>query len=88
MRFFEAVSGQRMMTSYIRIGGVSMEPPLGLFDQIRTFLKTFPDKIDEYEGLLNAQPHLDRTPEGRWLHLAGGRDCAGRERASAARVGR
>ena len=32
MRIFEAVSGQRMMTSYIRIGGVSLEPPLGLFE--------------------------------------------------------
>jgi len=56
MRVFEAVSGQRMMTSYIRIGGVSMEPPMGLFDQIRKFLLDFPSKIDEYEGLLNANP--------------------------------
>src|SRR3984885_1146006 len=38
MRIFEAVSGQRMMTSYIRIGGVSLEPPIGLYDTIRTFL--------------------------------------------------
>ena len=35
LRIFEAVSGQRMMTSYIRIGGVAMEPPLGLFETIR-----------------------------------------------------
>src|ERR1700756_4445056 len=49
MRIFEAVSGQRMMTSYIRIGGVSMEPPLGLFDSIRAFLVDFPSKIDQYE---------------------------------------
>jgi len=56
MRFFEAVSGQRMMTSYVRIGGVSLEPPLDLFDKIRAFLKTFPSKIEEYEGLLNANP--------------------------------
>jgi NADH-quinone oxidoreductase subunit D len=56
MRIFEAVSGQRMMTSYIRIGGVSMEPPLDLFDRIRAFLKTFPSKIAEYEGLLNNNP--------------------------------
>ncbi len=56
MRVFEAVSGQRMMTSYIRIGGVAMEPPLGLFDTIRKFLLDFPSKIDEYEGLLNGNP--------------------------------
>jgi NADH-quinone oxidoreductase subunit D len=56
MRIFEAVSGQRMMTSYVRIGGVSMEVPLDLFKTIRSFLKTFPSKIDEYEGLLNSNP--------------------------------
>ncbi len=56
LRFFEAVSGQRMMTSYIRIGGVAMEPPMDLFARIRKFLETFPDKIAEYEGLLDGNP--------------------------------
>ncbi len=55
-RIFEAVSGQRMMTSYIRIGGISLEPPRDLFDKIREFLKEFPSKIDEYEGLLQNNP--------------------------------
>ena len=55
-RIFEAVSGQRMMTSYIRIGGVSLEPPIGLYDTIRAFLLDFPSKIDEYEGLLQNNP--------------------------------
>lgn len=55
-RIFEAVAGQRMMTSYIRIGGISMEPPLGLFDTIRAFLLDFPSKIDQYEGLLSNNP--------------------------------
>ena len=56
LRIFEAVSGQRMMTSYIRIGGVSLEPPLDLYKQIRAFLQSFPSKIEEYEGLLNGNP--------------------------------
>jgi NADH-quinone oxidoreductase subunit D len=56
LRIFEAVSGQRMMTSYVRIGGVSLEVPSDLFKTIRSFLKTFPSKIDEYEGLLNSNP--------------------------------
>ncbi len=56
LRIFEAVSGQRMMTSYVRIGGVALEPPLDLFAIIRKFLKSFPSKIDEYEGLLNNNP--------------------------------
>ncbi len=56
MRIFEAVSGQRMMTSYVRIGGLSMEPPRDLYDKIRAFLIEFPSKIDEYEGLLQNNP--------------------------------
>jgi NADH-quinone oxidoreductase subunit D len=56
LRIFEAVSGQRMMTSYIRIGGVSLEPPLGLYDSIRAFLLEFPSKIAEYEALLQNNP--------------------------------
>ncbi|HEU4635109.1 MAG TPA: NADH dehydrogenase (quinone) subunit D [Edaphobacter sp.] len=56
LRIFEAVSGQRMMTSYIRIGGVSLEPPIGLFEAVRDFLNEFPSKIDEYESLLTGNP--------------------------------
>src|SRR5258707_667371 len=56
MRIFEAVSGQRMMTSYIRIGGLSLEPPRDLYAKIRAFLKDFPAKVDEYEGLLQHNP--------------------------------
>jgi len=56
LRIFEMVSGQRMMTSYFRIGGLSMEPPLDMFDRIQTFIKTFPEKIDEYSNLLTGNP--------------------------------
>jgi NADH-quinone oxidoreductase subunit D len=56
LRIFEAVSGQRMMTSYVRIGGLSLEPPLDLYGKIRKFLKDFPSKIEEYEGLLQNNP--------------------------------
>ena len=56
LRIFEAVSGQRMMTSYVRVGGVSLEPPADLYGKIRAFLKSFPSKIEEYEGLLQNNP--------------------------------
>jgi NADH-quinone oxidoreductase subunit D len=56
LRIFEEVAGQRMMTSYFRIGGLSMEPPLGLLDKIQAFIKTFPEKIDEYSNLLTGNP--------------------------------
>ena len=56
MRIFESVSGQRMMTSYFRIGGVSLEPPLDLFAQVQGFLDIMPGRIDQYEGMLQANP--------------------------------
>ena len=56
LRLFEAVSGQRMMTSYFRIGGVALEPPLDFFDRVRKFADRFPSKVDEYEGLLTGNP--------------------------------
>ena len=56
LRIFEAISGQRMMSSYIRIGGLALEPPADIYDRIRTFLNAFPSHVDEYEGLLNANP--------------------------------
>jgi NADH-quinone oxidoreductase subunit D len=56
LKIFEMVSGQRMMTSYFRIGGLSMEPPLGMFERIKNFISTFPEKIDQYSNLLTANP--------------------------------
>ncbi len=56
LRLFEAVAGQRMMTSYIRIGGLALEPPVGFFDRVQAFIRTFPEKIDEYSNLLTGNP--------------------------------
>jgi len=52
LRMFEMVAGQRMMTSYFRVGGVALEPPIGFFERVRNFLAYFPSRIDEYEALL------------------------------------
>jgi len=41
-----------MMTSYIRIGGLALEPPRGWQQRVRTFIDAFPSKVDEYEELL------------------------------------
>ena len=62
LHIFEAVSGQRMMTSYFRIGGLALEPPLGWLEGVKKFLKSFPARIDEYEALLTRNPiWLGRT---------------------------
>jgi NADH-quinone oxidoreductase subunit D len=52
LKIFERFAGQRMMTSYIRIGGVAVEPPAGWREMIGKFLKMLPSRVDEYEALL------------------------------------
>jgi NADH-quinone oxidoreductase subunit D len=52
LKIFEMFSGQRMMTSYIRIGGVALQPPAGWRQAIDKFLKYMPSRVDEYETLL------------------------------------
>jgi NADH-quinone oxidoreductase subunit D len=64
LRLFEAISGQRMMTSYFRIGGIALEPPLGFFDRLRKFGDRFPSRIDEYEGLLTGNPIWQMRTKG------------------------
>jgi NADH-quinone oxidoreductase subunit D len=56
LKMFEMISGQRMMTSYFRIGGLALEPPLGFFERVREFVGTFSSKVDEYENLLTGNP--------------------------------
>ncbi|HEY6370936.1 MAG TPA: NADH dehydrogenase (quinone) subunit D [Candidatus Sulfotelmatobacter sp.] len=56
LRMFEMVSGQRMMTSYFRVGGIALEPPIGFFDRVRDFAAYFPERIDQYENLLTGNP--------------------------------
>ncbi len=62
LRIFEMVSGQRMMTSYFRIGGLALEPPIGFFERIKDFAARFPARVDQYEDLLTSNPiWLERT---------------------------
>ena len=49
---FEMCSGARMMTSYIRPGGVWRDVPSGFDDAVRQFLRRMPRRIDQYESLL------------------------------------
>jgi len=52
LRIFEMFSGQRMMTSYIRIGGLALAPPRGWRERVKRFIEIFPSRVDEYEELL------------------------------------
>ena len=56
LRIFEHVSGQRMMTSYFRVGGLALDPPFDFFDRVQSLIKVLPEKIDEYQNLLTGNP--------------------------------
>jgi len=59
---FEMVSGQRMMVTYFRVGGLWRDVPDGFEDAVRHFLNLLPSRVDEYEALLKRNPlWLDRT---------------------------
>jgi len=58
---FELCSGQRMMTTFIRPGGLWRDVPVEFEKAVRDFIKIFPKRIDEYESLLTKNPlFLDR----------------------------
>ena len=57
----EMCSGQRMMTTYIRPGGIWRDVPVEFESAVRDFLKMFPKRVDEYEALMTKNPiFLDR----------------------------
>ena len=57
----ELCSGQRMMTTFIRPGGLWRDVPVEFEEAVRDFIKMFPKRIDEYEALLTKNPlFLDR----------------------------
>jgi len=70
---FELVSGQRMMTTYIRPGGVWRDVPEEFELAVRNFLKVMPRRIKEYEDLLKFNEiFLDRT---KGIGVISGKDC-------------
>ncbi len=64
LRIFEMFSGQRMMTSYFRVGGLALEPPRGWHEPVKKFLDSFTGRVDEYEDLLTKNPIWLRRTRG------------------------
>ncbi len=58
----EMCSGQRMMTTYIRPGGLWRDIPDGFVAAVRNFVSIFPKRVDEYESMLTKNVlFLERT---------------------------
>jgi NADH-quinone oxidoreductase subunit D len=59
---YEMLSGQRMMTTYIRPGGLWRDAPPEFEPAVREFIRILPRRIDEYESLLTRNSlFLERT---------------------------
>jgi len=52
----ELVSGVRMHTSFIRVGGLMADVPSGFYALVEDFVKTYPRLIDEHELLITKNP--------------------------------
>ena len=52
LEFYERVSGARMHSSYFRPGGVNIDLPKGLLNDIYIFINQFNTRLDEIEELL------------------------------------
>ena len=62
LKIFEMFSGQRMMTSYIRPGGLALEPPRGWHKVVSRVTDQLARGIEEYANLLTANPiWMNRT---------------------------
>ena len=53
---FEELSGARMMTSFIRPGGLFADLPSSWLDKVGAFLDMLPSRVDDYEALLTDNP--------------------------------
>jgi NADH-quinone oxidoreductase subunit D len=60
----EMLAGFRMFPSYIRIGGLREDLPLGFHDAVRAVLDRLPGKIDDYEALVTKNPIFQRRTKG------------------------
>jgi NADH-quinone oxidoreductase subunit D len=50
---FEQSSGQRMHTRYFQVGGVMEDIPRGFEEKLRQLVEVMPQRVDQYEALLN-----------------------------------
>ena len=62
----ELIAGFRLFPSYLRIGGLREDLPMGFHETVRAFLDRFPEKIDRFEKMLTKNDiWLRRTPRRR-----------------------
>jgi NADH-quinone oxidoreductase subunit D len=86
LRIFEMFSGQRMMTSYFRIGGLALPPPRGWQKRVKDFVDISVARRRVRRTADQQSIWMGRT-KGRRLHFARRHAGSGRDRPDAARRG-
>ncbi len=66
LSIYEAVSGQRMMSTYFRIGGLSEDLPENFDQLVRTLLKNMPSSIAGIRKHSDQQSYLAQSDDRRW----------------------
>jgi NADH-quinone oxidoreductase subunit D len=61
---FEVVSGLRMNMAYVRPGGVAQDVPDEAVTMIRDFVTVFPERLRQYEKLMNGNTIFQRRVKG------------------------
>ena len=88
MEFYERVSGARLHANYFRPGGVHMDLPAGLLDDIDPWAELFPKMIDDIERLLTDNRIFKQRTVDIGVVSAKGRGRLGLHRPDAARLRR
>lgn len=60
----ELLAGFRLFPSYLRIGGLREDLPIGFHEAVTAFLDRIPGKIDEYEGMLTKNSIWQKRTRG------------------------
>ncbi len=60
----EMIAGFRLFPSYLRVGGLREDLPIGFHQAVKEFLDDFPSKIDQYEGMLTKNHIWQKRTKG------------------------
>jgi NADH-quinone oxidoreductase subunit D len=61
---FELVAGFRMHTRYFQTGGLAEDVPVGFYAECQKFVDVMPERVDEYETLLDGQIIFQERTKG------------------------
>ena len=61
---FESLTGQRMMTSFIRPGGLATDMPEDWLERTTAFLETMPAQLDDIESMATDNPFFKQRTKG------------------------